>query len=189
MLPLVLISLAVLCALISRALLVQAAFTISVWWGLGIFIPFGPMVFRLYYPDEARRARIFGLAALALAFFYVMAAPSIVPINRFGMPKAARAEKGEAKKFSLPFKDRLFFGAKPTPAPTPAPTPTLAQRRATNAHELAELRNWNDQLHVQKRDLLHSDVEGNRRYEVELASYNAAYTKAVAERNALAAQK
>ena len=191
MLPLILLGLALVSALISRVLLVQAAFRFSIWWGLGIFAPFGPIFFRLYHPDEARRARLFGLAGLALTFFYVLAAPSIVPINRFGMPKAEKATAAKAKKFDLPFKDHLFFGAKPTPVPvaTPAPTPSVQERLVANAREIAKLRQWNEELRVQKRDLLHSDVEGNRRYEVELASYNAEWAKAVADRTALSTQK
>ncbi len=190
MLPQILLGLALVSALISRVLLVQAAFGFSIWWGMGVFAPFGPVIFRLCHPEEAQRARLFGLAALALGFFYVLAAPSILPpINRFGMPKAEKTSAAKAKSFSLPFKDHLFFGATPTPAPVAAPTPTLAERRAANAHELAQLREWNEQLRVQKRDLLHSDVEGNRRYEVEFASYTAAWTKAVAEHTALSAQK
>jgi len=186
MLPLVLLILAIASALISRFLLLRAAFGLSVWWGLGIFFPFGPIFFRLCHPEEARQARLFGLAALALTFFYLLSAPSIVPTGRFGTGKSAGAI---TNKFTLPFRDHLFFGAKPTPLPTPAPTPTLAERRAANAKELAQLRQWNEQLRIKKRDLLHSDVDGNRQYESELASYNAAYTRAVAEHTVLSAQK
>ena len=187
MLPVVLLSLCLISALISRMLLVQAAFRFNLWWGLGIFVPFGPMFFRLCHPEEARKARIFGLAALALAFFYALSAPSIVPTNRFGMPKSVHGEASKSKGFSLPFKNHLFFGAKPTPAPSPtaAPTPTLQERLLANERELAQLREWNEQLRLKKRDLLHSDVDGNRQYEVELASYNAAYARAVAERTTL----
>ena len=101
MLPLILLGLALASALISRFLLVRAAFRFSIWWGLGIFLPFGPMFFRLRHPDEARHAWLFGVAGLALTFFYVLSAPSIVPINRFGMPKAEKATASMAKKFSL----------------------------------------------------------------------------------------
>ena len=191
MLPLILLGLAFVSFLISRILLVRAAFRFSIWWGLGIFAPFGPMLFRFCHPDKARQAWLFGLAALALTFFYVLSAPSIMPaIDRFGMP-TEKTTAAKAKKFALPFKDHLFFGAKPTPVPvaTPAPTPTLQERLVANAREIAKLRQWNEELRVQKRDLLHSDVEGNRRYAVEFASYNAEWAKAVAERTALSAQK
>jgi hypothetical protein len=46
-----------------------------------------------------------------------------------------------------------------------------------------------EQLKLRKRDLLHSDIEGNRVYAVDLASYNDALAKATAEKNALANAK
>ena len=44
-------------------------------------------------------------------------------------------------------------------------------------------------MRLQKRDLLHSDAEGNLVYNIELAQYNAALEKANAEKNALAVAK
>ena len=73
--------------------------------------------------------------------------------------------------------------------PTPAPTPTLEQRRAANATELERLRGVEAELKLRKRDLLHSDSEGNRIYAIDLASYNDALAKATAEKNALASTK
>ena len=47
------------------------------------------------------------------------------------------------------------------------------------------LRTVYDELKLRKRDLLHSDVEGNRNYVLDLAIYNEALARAMIERNAL----
>jgi len=70
-----------------------------------------------------------------------------------------------------------------------APTPTREQRRTANAKEFDRLRGLEEQLRLRKRDLLHSDTEGNRVYAIDLASYNDALAKATAEKNALAIAK
>lgn len=70
-----------------------------------------------------------------------------------------------------------------------APTPAWDERLLVNAIELERLRKWDEELQRRKRDLLHSDVEGNRQYVVDLALYNQALAKATEEREALAAQK
>ena len=76
-----------------------------------------------------------------------------------------------------------------TTAAAVAPTPTLNQRRAANATELERLHELEEQLKLRKRDLLHSDTEGNRVYAIDLATYNDALAKVTAERNALAIAK
>jgi hypothetical protein len=68
-------------------------------------------------------------------------------------------------------------------------TPSLEQRRAANATEFDRLRGLEEQLRLRKRDLFHSDTEGNRVYAIDLASYNDALAKAMAEKNALAGAK
>jgi len=78
---------------------------------------------------------------------------------------------------------------KATGAAAPAPTPTLAERRTANAIELERLHGIEAELKLRKRDLLHSDTEGNRVYAIDLASYNEALAKATAEKNALATAK
>jgi len=47
MIALVCLGGAVICALIARVLLLIAALEISVWWAIGVFLPFGPTLFRL----------------------------------------------------------------------------------------------------------------------------------------------
>ena len=74
---------------------------------------------------------------------------------------------------------------KVTGTPTPAPTPTSEQRRTANAAELERLRGVEAELKLRKRDLLHSDTEGNRVHAIDLAAYNDALGKATAEKNAL----
>ena len=73
--------------------------------------------------------------------------------------------------------------------PQPAPTPTLDQSRAANATELERLREVEAELKLRKRDLLHSDTEGNRAYAIDLSAYNEALAKATVEKNALPSAK
>ena len=61
---------------------------------------------------------------------------------------------------------------------------SLDERRAANAEELQRLAAWSEALRLRKRDLLHSDVQGNIAYNAEVAEYNAALAKANAEKNA-----
>jgi hypothetical protein len=93
----------------------------------------------------------------------------------------AKQTVGYAMEKSVPSK-------KTSPA-VAVPTLTLDQRRATNAKELERLHGVEEQLKLRKRDLLHSDTEGNRLYAIDLASYNDALAKATAEKNALASAK
>jgi len=186
MLPLVLLSLALASALISRFLLIKAAFGISPWWGLGVLLPFGPTVFRLSYPDEARNAWRFGLATLALFFFYLLSSPQLGFKTRTGFFRNLSWFHKTPK-----IGQNIFDPSKPVDltAPKPAPTPSLEERREKISKELADLRAWNERLHLKKRDLLHSDSEGNRMYAIEVDSYNAALAKASADRAALTGAK
>jgi len=67
--------------------------------------------------------------------------------------------------------------------------PSLEQRQAINATELERLTAWSEALRLKKRDLLHSDAQGNIAYNAEVAEYNAALAKATAEKNAIWQQK
>ena len=93
----------------------------------------------------------------------------------------------QSKQSGTQWKNRALQVRRGTAAP--APTPTLAERRTANATELERLRGIEAELKLRKRDLLHSDSEGNRIYAIDLASYNEAFAKATAEKNALAAAK
>ena len=63
--------------------------------------------------------------------------------------------------------------------------PSLDERRIANAKEFERLTAWSEALRIKKRDLLHSDVQGNIAYNTEVAEYNAALKKATDERNAI----
>lgn len=165
----------VLCALIGRALIITAAFRVSFWWGLGVLIPFGPMFFRFSYPDDVQRARKFQLAAIPCYFFYGLLGPGP------GLAKTPQAYFQSA--FAKPSAASAGYGLeKHVPAPA-----KNEERRASNARELERLRLNAEALKVRKRDLLRSDVEGNRAYTHDLAEHNAALAKANAEKAALVA--
>jgi hypothetical protein len=62
----------VLCSFIGRALLIEAAFGVSVRWGFTVlFVPFGPLLFRLNYRELAYPTRYWRMAVgpLMLLFF------------------------------------------------------------------------------------------------------------------------
>jgi hypothetical protein len=174
MVALVFLGLAIVCTIIGRILLLTAAFGVSIWWGFGVFLPFGPLLFRLSYPELAPTSRIFRLAAHPCLLAYFVLQPN--PVSRFHYPdffKSANAPAAPAN----------HYGLEPKPKPQ---LPTLAERRVANAREIERLQVWNEKLRVQKRDLLNSDTEGNLVYNIEVAKYNAAAKAALAERDALA---
>jgi hypothetical protein len=168
---LVFLGLGLVCILIGRILLIGAAFGVSVWWGLGIFLPFGPLMFRLSYPDLAPLSKTFRLIALPciLAYFVLRPGPpnydkffkqkpvASAPANHYGLEKFAQKISG----------------------------PGLHERRIANAKEFERLNGWSEALRIKRRDLLHSDVQGNIAYNTEVAQYNAALAKATVERDAL----
>jgi hypothetical protein len=183
------LGLAIVCALISRILLLVAAINISAGWAFGVFLPFGPLFFRLKYPEEARNSYLFRVATLLLILAFVCTRPGTSFIK---LPDGHRqlTFKGiQTKTVGYGMEKKPSTAKKVTGTPTPAPTPTLAERRAANATELERLHEVEAQLKLRKRDLLHSDTEGNRVYAIDLASYNDALAKATAEKNALATAK
>jgi len=182
MVALVFLGLAIVCGLISRILLVTAAIKISVGWAVGVFLPFGPLVFRLNYPEEARNSYFFRVATLLCVFGFVVYDPRM----RLHLPGIrATAASPRLSKQTVGYAVEKPSSSKGTAAPTP----TLAERRTANAIELERLHGIEAELKLRKRDLLHSDTEGNRVYSVDLAAYNEALAKATTEKNALAAAK
>lgn len=186
---LVFLGIGLLCAIIGRILLIGAAFGVSVWWGLGVFLPFGPLFFRLTYPELAHASRMFRLATVATVLLYLICGAGLTPtayyrhkIRRTLPPPSARAY-GYALEPSV---QRMKTVGNST-GPKVELSPTIADRQAANAAEFERLRAWSERLRLKKRDLLHSDTEGNRSYQVELAQYNAALEKAKAEKAAIAA--
>ena len=63
--------------------------------------------------------------------------------------------------------------------------PLTEERRAANEKEFQRLKKWSEALRLKKRDLLHSDTQGNIAYDAELSQYEAALAKATSEKQAL----
>jgi hypothetical protein len=182
MVSLIFLGLAIVCALISRILLVTAAIKISAGWAFGVFLPFGPLLFRLNYPGEARNSYLFRVATLLCVFGFVIYQPRMtlrIP-KMHSTARSPRLSKTVGYAMEKPGTSKN---------PNAAPTPTLEQLRAANATELERLCGVEAELKLRKRDLLHSDTEGNRIYAIDLASYNEALTKATVEKNTLATAK
>jgi hypothetical protein len=175
---LIFLAIGLLCTLVGRILLIKAAFGVSVWWGLGIFLPFGPLLFRLSYPDLAPLSRTFRLVALPCILAYFVLRPGPVSGSHFDQ---------FFKHKEVPAAPANHYGLEKISKAIAAPN--LEQRRAINATELERLTAWSQALRLKKRDLLHSDVQGNLAYNAEVAEYNAALAKATAEKNALWPQK
>ena len=187
MVALIFLGLAIVCALVSRILLVMAAIKISTGWAFGVFLPFGPLFFRLNYPDEARTSFIFRVATLACFFGFIIYQPRTA-WHLPGMHPTAASPRLSKQTVGYAV-EKPGSAKKVTGIPTTAPTPGLAERRAANAAELERLHGAEAELKLRKRDLLHSDTEGNRIFAIDLAAYNEALAKATAEKNALAAVK
>ena len=164
--------------LIGRILLIGAAFGISVGWGLGIFLPFGPLLFRLSYPDLAPLSRTFRLVALPCILAYFVLRPGPLSGSHFDQ---------FFKHKEVPSAPANHYGLEKVSKPIAAPG--LHERRVANAQEFERLTAWSEALRLKKRDLLHSDVQGNLAYNAEVVEYNAALTKAMAERTAIWPQK
>ncbi len=171
MLSLVILGFAIAFGVLARVLLFIDALKISTGWAFGTLLPFGPLFFRLSYPDEARRSMMFRLATIACIGLYLITGPGTALRN------LKREKVSKAANQSMRPGDNVY-------ALEQSNGPTLAQRRAANDQEMARLQKWSDELRLRKRDLLHSDVEGNRLYAADLALYNDALAKATAERKA-----
>jgi hypothetical protein len=180
MAALVCLTIALICAIISRVLLFIAAVNISIWWALGVFLPFGPLLFRLNYPDEARKSFYFRLGTLICVFLYFVLGPGafVSPLHKKRSTVTA-AQKGYASEFASKIFHSLSSDKK-------VDGRNLDQRRADNEREFERLNRWNESLQVRKRGLLRSDVEGNQAYNIDLQEYMAALAAATAEKAALA---
>jgi hypothetical protein len=167
---LVFLVIGLVCILIGRILLIGAAFGVSVWWGLGIFLPFGPMLFRISYPDLAPLSRTFRLIALPCILAYFVLRPGPPSYDKFFKQKPVPS--APANHYALEKVSKVVASG-------------FEQRRAANQKEFERLATWNQALKLKKRDLLRSDVQGNIFYDAELAQYNEALAKATAEKKAL----
>ncbi len=181
MAPLFFLIFGILCALIARALLIGVAFRISTRWGVAVLAPFGPLVFRLNYPEKACASALFRWLTLPCIFLYVILGPG----------PSLRSHLGRAANFSLPLggyglektkkSDPLGHSA----GPIVQTSPDSPYERAANTQSFEQLRAWAEALRLKKRDLLHSDAAGNVAYTEELARYEAALARARAERSLL----
>jgi len=171
---LIFLAIGLVCALIGRILLVGAAFAVSVWWGLGVLLPFGPLLFRLSYPDAAPSSRYLRLAAFpCLLAFFVFQPDALSKLHPGEFLKSAQAPAAPANSYAL---EKI-------------PLTDLEKRLIANEHEFQRLNTWSIQLRSKKRDILRSDVKGNSVYNAERAQYDAALAKAMAEKNALFGSK
>jgi hypothetical protein len=136
---------AMACSLLGRILLVNAAHSVSTrWLFIVLFVPFGPLAFRLQYPELARPTRYWRLATgpLMLLFFLNGGnAESFRSLKDLGKPNSVQAAAGNTdfhlpvpKKVvaSIPKSDEADLGgaehaAKTTAAAKPAtPSPAVA---------------------------------------------------------------
>jgi hypothetical protein len=171
---------AAICALISRILLFVAAIRISAWWAMGVFLPFGPTLFRLNYPDEARPSFIFRVGTLGCVFLYLVQGPA----GLIGLSHRSSSDQSDTSKgYGIELAKYFSRGSKNAPPSDPR---TVDERRVANGREFERLNKWSEALRLRKRDLLRSDVEGNQAYETDLQEYNAALAAANAEKQALA---
>lgn len=187
--PVVLLLVAALCSLISRCLLIKAAWSVSKRWGFGIFLPFGPYFFRRQYPDDVQLARKFQLAAIPCVFIYVLISPEMIPDTRVAF---VRVGPPGQEKLALSLGGHVFGrggnSASSAPADAKAEQPTFSaeERRFAHEREMKRLAEWSEALRIRRRDLLKSDVEGARAYDREATAYNAALAKANEESTVLA---
>jgi hypothetical protein len=173
---LIFLAVGLLLILIGRILLIGAAFGVSVWWGLGIFLPFGPLLFRLSYPDLAPLSRTFRLFALPCILAYFVLRPG--PLSGSHYDRFFKKE--------IPAAPANHYALEKTSKPTP--TPSLEERRIANAKEMERLTGWAEKLQAKKRDLLRSDVDGTKAFNAEVAEYNDALAKARAEQSTIGPQ-
>ncbi|PYK32179.1 MAG: hypothetical protein DME57_00825 [Verrucomicrobia bacterium] len=174
MVALIFLALGIVLSSVGRIMLIGAAFGVSVWWGLGIFLPFGPLLFRMTYPDLAPLSRTFRLFALPCFLAFFVLRPASI---------SGSYTDNFFKHKDVPAAPADHYGLEKVSKPA---TPSgLEQRKIENAKEIERLTGWAESLHVRKRDLLRSDAEGNRAYNVEVAEYNAALAKATAEQKAI----
>ena len=174
-----------ICAIISRVLLFMAALKISAGWAFGVLVPFGPMLFRFNYPEEAYRSRLFRLATLPCLFLYFVlgSGPGSFRHSRIELKHGLDQPLHYSMEKKIPVAKRTPGG--PGPQVELSPGPSLDERRVANTREFERLRAWDEALRLRKRDLLHSDVAGNSAYNSELEQYKVALEKANAERSAI----
>ena len=170
--------------MISRIMLFVAAVRISAGWALGVWLPFGPLCFRRTFPDQSRASAPFRTLTILCFGIYVLLGLGSKSIPYLRNPQAsAPTESPQATGYAI---ERSDDSEDSEDSEKSAKTHvSLGDRRAANAKELDRLAKWSEDLKLKKRDLLRSDIQGNKDYEGELAEYTEAFTKATAERESL----
>lgn len=133
---------ALVCAFVGRILLVTAAFGVSVGWGLTVlFVPFGPLFFRMNYKELAHPTRYWRLATgpLLLLFFLNGGTGSVTSyFHQFGKQDSAEEASAGDTHFHLPVPSKIIASLKHADSPadanaiTPIATPA-AKTAATPA--------------------------------------------------------
>jgi hypothetical protein len=184
---LIILGIGLICSMIARIMIITAAFRISWKWGIGVLLPFGPMAFRMTFPDDARPARPFQLVALPCFLFFILMGSGLPSISLRKAPAASPDPTAHVQGFAME-KPASAKSSNPV-ASTVTTGPGVDERRASNAKELERLALQEKELKLRKRDLLRSDVQGQAAYERDLADYKAAFAKANAEKTTLATAK
>jgi hypothetical protein len=105
---------ALACSFIGRALLVRAAFGVSVWWGLTVLaVPFGPLFFRFSYRELAYPTRYWRMATGPLLLLFLLnggSMTSLQSVTNFSKPDGVVASAGDTH-FHLPVPSQVVAEA------------------------------------------------------------------------------
>jgi hypothetical protein len=128
---------ALVCAFIGRILLVTAAFGVSVGWGLTVlFVPFGPLFFRMNYKELAHPTRYWRLATgpLLLLFFLNGGTGSVSSFfHQFGKQDTAEEASAGDTHFHLPNPSKIIASLKHADSPAEANAATPSAMPAKTA--------------------------------------------------------
>src|SRR5260221_7626268 len=114
-----------LCSFIGRILLIRAAFSVNAGWGFTVlFVPFGPLIFRMNYRELAYPTRYWRMATgpLMLLFFVnggtTTSLQSLTDLKNFGKTATTTkvAEAGDTH-FHLPVPSKVVAAALCPPDP------------------------------------------------------------------------
>ncbi len=158
------------CAMISRILVLTAAFGVSTGWGLTVLlVPFGPLFFRWSYPDLCLRARPFRIATL-VCFVAGGAGLGSSPLDMIrSKVKSPFSGFVTSSNAETEAKDSVIAA----PA-TPAPAVAAATAKGGGPEDFAKLQDWYAQLNVKRKNLLKADKAGLEAFNAEAAQYQAA---------------
>jgi len=205
--PIAFLLVALLCSLVGRLMLMRAAWSISIQWGLTVLaVPFGPFFFRLKHKDLAQAGSYWRLATVPLiaCFFFAGGDASMSELNdlKFWEKKSAEVVEAsgedtledaeeldnEAEIAKAATEGRLAPGATieiATLTPPLAIPLTLAERSAANQREFTRLEGVYEPLKRERGYLKKGDQAAVAKYNTAAAKYQAALAKARAEQTEL----